>query len=105
MMSEVAVLETVCGSCKNAEPESSSHTSLESHLLWDPESHTATNKAKPDHQIVLLGADKVRHCLSQETGVDEEGGNARDGVMLNERERERKWFVSLGPLCFQSVFD
>lgn len=55
---------------------------FESHLFGHPQTHGTPDEAEPDHEVVLVGADERRHGLSKQTRVDEEGGNARDRVVL-----------------------
>ncbi len=55
---------------------------FESHLFGHPQTHGTPDETEPDHKVVLYGADERRHGLSKQTRVDEEGGNARDRVLL-----------------------
>lgn len=55
------------------------------HLFGHPQPHTPADEAQPYHQVVVLGAVEIRHGVAQKTGVDEEGRNARDGVVLHSQ--------------------
>jgi hypothetical protein len=56
---------------------------LHGHLLWHPQPHAATNKAKPCHEVALLGALEMGKLLSDETGVDEKARETRCRMVLD----------------------
>lgn len=61
----------------------SSRRGLHGHLLRNPEANAAADESKPNHQVVLdRDILKGRHGLAEEARVDEEGGNASDGMIL-----------------------
>lgn len=56
---------------------------LQCHLLRDPKADTTADESKPNHQVGLdRDVFKCRHGLAEETRMDEEGGNANDGMIL-----------------------
>jgi hypothetical protein len=59
------------------------------HLGRHPQPNTAPHQPEPHHEVVLLGAVEFLHGLAKETGMDKEGRDPSNRVML----QKPKWFV------------
>lgn len=64
------------------------------HLGRHPQPNTTPHQPEPHHEVVLLGAVESLHALAEETGMDKEGREPCNRVILQKTKMVR---VSLEP--------